>query len=242
MQDFLLIHGSCHGAWCWRDVLPRLREAGHRATAIDLPGHGTDATPASDVTLELYARAILAAIDAPVTLVGHSMAGYPITLAAELAPAKIARLIYLCAYVPRPGLSLGDMRRDGPSQPLLPAIRRSDDGLTFTIDPAMATGCFYHDCPAETAADAVARLSPEPVLPQSTPIGTLVNWQGVERHYILCEDDRTIPPAYQATMSAGFPPGHVSHLPTSHSPFLAAPEALARRLIAIAEGGLRSFP
>ena len=37
MARFLLIHGSCHGAWCWRDLLGELANLGHDAHAIDLP-------------------------------------------------------------------------------------------------------------------------------------------------------------------------------------------------------------
>ncbi len=60
----------------------------------------------------------MAALDAPAIVVGHSMGGYPITAAAERAPERVERLVYLCAYVPAPGMSLADMRRDGPRQPL----------------------------------------------------------------------------------------------------------------------------
>lgn len=62
MAEFLLIHGSCHGAWCWRDVIPELEALGHTARAIDLPSHGDDRTPIADVTLDLYRDAILEAI------------------------------------------------------------------------------------------------------------------------------------------------------------------------------------
>ncbi len=235
MADFLLIHGSCHGAWCWRDVLPFLRAAGHRAEAIDLPSHGEDRTPVAKVTLDLYARAILDALPPGGVLVGHSMAGYPITAAAEVAPGKIGKLVYLCAYVPVSGLSLADMRRAGPRQPLLDAIVTAPDGVSFTIDPAKAREKFYHDCTEESVAFAVPRLCPQAIRPQATALELTGRSAGVERHYILCEDDRTIPPEYQATMSAGFAPGHVSRMPTSHSPFFAAPDLLARRLTEIAE-------
>ena len=182
------------------------------------------------MTLEGYARAILDAIEAPVTLVGHSMAGFPITLAAQMAPEKVARLVYLCAYVPVPGMSLADMRRAGPSQPLLEAIEMAPDRTTFTFRPDMVEAKFYHDCPPGTVDFAQARLCPQPVAPQATPIDALDRWAGVEKHYILCEEDRAIPPEYQATMSAGFPPGRVTRMAVSHSPFFADPPGLARRL------------
>lgn len=233
---FLLVHGSCHGAWCWRDLIPALTALGHKATAIDLPGHGDHPTPAAEATLDLYAEAILAAIDEPVTLVGHSAAGYPITLAAERAPERITRLVYLCAYVPVPGLSMIDMRRAGPRQTLTGAVHTDALGVTYRIDPDRARHCFYNDCPDAVAAYALPRLCPEPIRPQSTPLPPLARWQDVKRNYLICDDDRTIPPEYQRTMSAAFPPGTVSTLPTGHSPFFAAPELLARRLSDIAAG------
>lgn len=87
MAALLLVHGSCHGAWCWREVIPALEALGHAARAIDLPAHGEDRTPAAAATLDGYAGAILAAIGAPVTLVAHSAAGYPATPDARPAPS-----------------------------------------------------------------------------------------------------------------------------------------------------------
>lgn len=233
MARFLLIHGSCHGAWCWRDVLPELTALGHEASALDLPSHGADRTPAADVTLDLYARCITAALDAPTIVVGHSMAGYPITAAAEHDPTHIAALVYLCAYRPVSGKSLGQMRRDGPRQPLLPAIRVADG--CFTFDPSMAQDLFYHDCPPGTLDMALAHLTPQPIAPQETALTLTARSQGLPRHYIRCADDRAIPPEYQMTMAEGLPPGHLTHLDTSHSPFFAAPRALALRLDEIAK-------
>ena len=231
MPEFLLIHGSCHGAWCWDDVIPHLIAAGHKARAIDLPSHGADTTPAGDVTLDLYAKAIVDAIDMPVVLVGHSMAGYPITAAANLAPDKISKLIYLCAYVPMDCKSLADMRRMAPSQPLLDAIIVDEDRVTFSVDPTQAVAKFYHDVEPERAEWAVSKLGPQPILPQETPLSSAHN---LPRHYIRCTDDQTIPPAFQVTMTADWPEGTVTEMATSHSPFLSSPKALAEQLIAAA--------
>lgn len=232
MTRFILVHGACHGAWCWRDVLPFLNKS-HKAQAIDLPGRdGGDGT----VTLDHFAKAILAAIgDEPAILVGHSMAGFPISLAAERAPGRVRALVYLCAFVPAPGQSVAAMRRAGPRQTLAPAIRVAANRQTFTFDPERVADLFYHDCPASAAAFARAHLCPEPVLPQETPVHLTARHASVPRHYILCTEDRAIPPEYQAQMARDFPAGQVTRLPTAHSPFFAAPEALAKRLIAIAE-------
>jgi len=235
MADFLLIHGSGHGAWAWRDVIPCLEALGHTARAIDLPGHGDDRTSLEAVRLETYRDAVLSALGDRSVLVGHSMGGYPVTAAAEAAPDRVAALVYLCAYVPRPGMALADMRRAGPSQPLAPAIRRAKDGMSFTFEPAMARDLFYHDCPDEAVAFATKRLCRQPTLPQETPLDATQRAATLPRHYIICEEDRAIPPDYQETMSHGFDPACVHRLPTSHSPFFAAPDRLARLLNDIAE-------
>lgn len=230
MTDFLLVHGSCHGAWCWRDVIPALEALGHSARAIDLPSHGQDPTPAAEVTLESYARAVIEAIDGKAVLVGHSMGGYPITQAAEYAPERVARLIYLCAYVPRPGESLADMRRSASRQPLAPAIRVAPDRVTMSFDPQMAEAVFYHDCPEGTVEYALAHLCPQPMKPQSTPLDATGRSAGIPRSYIRCDDDRAIPPEFQESLTRDWPAEDVHALPVSHSPFFAMPERLAALL------------
>ena len=234
LTRLLLVHGSCHGAWCWRDVLPFLNNSRISATAIDLPGSGADTTPPGGVTLDDYARAITGALTEPTILVGHSAGGFAITAAAERDPSRVAGLIYLSAYIPATGLSLADLRRAGPSQPLRGALILSDDRLSYRVEPAAARRLFYHDCPDDTASWAVSRLGPQPVLPQSVPLALSSNSQGVPRHAILTTEDRTIPPLWQARMAGGLPETCITTLPCGHSPFFAAPQDLARRLIAIA--------
>jgi pimeloyl-ACP methyl ester carboxylesterase len=234
MAEFLLIHGSCHGAWCWRDVLPALRGLGHGVRAIDLPGHGADATPPDQVTLDAWADAILAAIDTPVVLVGHSMAGFAIAAAAEKAPEKIARLVFLCAYLPRGGMSLVEMRRQAPTQPLMHAIDKSPDGKSFTIRDDCLHDVFYHDCPEGTLQFARARLCAQVIAPQATAIRLGAAFDGVAKSYVVCADDRTIPPDYQRRMSAGLARADVVEMSCAHSPFFADPEAVARHLHAMA--------
>jgi pimeloyl-ACP methyl ester carboxylesterase len=235
MARFLLIHGAAHGAWCWHAVIPALDALGHAARAIDLPSHGDDPTPVATVTLDDYARAILDALDRPAILVGHSMAGYAITRAAEIDPTGIERLVFLCAYTPWDGLTLSQMRREAPSQPLLPAIRTDPSGAFFSFDPAMVPDLFYHDCALSDASFALERVCPQARAPSETVVALTDRSQRLPRSYIVCSEDRAIPPAFQRRMAARFAPGDVTELPTSHSPFLSAPEALAARLDAIAQ-------
>lgn len=242
MAHFLLVHGSCHGAWCWDAVIAALGDLGHAATAIDLPGSGDDPAPRAGVTLRACAEAVLEALEGPTILVGHSAGGYAIAAAAERAadrPAArakpagtIAALVYLCAYRPQSGLSLVQMRRAAARQPLRGTFRLADGCYTF--DPAMLEDRFYHDCPPGTAARAAARLTPQPLLPQETPLVLTAASAAIPAHYILCTEDRAIPPEHQQAMAADLPPGRVLRLPSGHSPFFSMPGRLASLLAAIA--------
>ena len=146
MSDILLVHGTCHGAWCFRDVIPALEALGHNARAIDMPSHGEDATPVADVTLDSCAQSIVDALGDNTVVLGHSWGGFPITRAADMAPEKIARLIYLCAYAPWDGYSLAEMRRAAPRQPLMHAVVKSEDGKKL------------HHRPCQSARRVLSRL------------------------------------------------------------------------------------
>lgn len=233
MADFLLVHGSCHGAWCWRDLIPALQERGHTVRAINLPSHGSDATPIAEVTLESCRDAVLDASTPDTLIVGHSWGGYPISAAAEHDPGAMRGLIYLCAYVPISGLSMVEMRKRAKRQPLLQAVVRSDDGLSYVIDPEKVPGLFYHDCPKDRVLYAQPRLCPQAIKPQDTPLDLSDRFHGVPKSYIRCADDRTIPPEYQEEMTADWPTERVHVMSSSHSPFFADPQGLARLLTRI---------
>lgn len=236
MAEFLLIHGSCHGAWCWDQTIAALAALGHNARAIDLPGHGADPMPPEDVTLDDYARAIDAALERPTHVVGHSMAGIALSAAAELAADRIASLIYLAAFPPLAGKSVVDMQQMYPDQPLRAAIRVSEDRKTWWPDPAAGRDRFYHDVPEAVARAAMARLTPEPMAPQLTRIEAAAA-RSLPRHYILCEEDHSVATGLQELFTADWQGGTVVRMPGSHSPFLARPEALARVLAGLADQG-----
>ncbi|WP_375698108.1 alpha/beta fold hydrolase [Pseudophaeobacter sp. TrK17] len=234
MTDFLLIHGSCHGAWCWRDVIPALEAQGHTARAITLPGHDDGRDPAT-VTLQETAEAIVAAASPETIVLGHSWAGYPITAAAEIAPKALRGLIYLCAYVPVSGQSLIDMRKAGPRQTIGSAAIKHPNGASYTIDLAEAPRLFYQDCPAEAVTYALPRLCAQPILPQETPLELTDASQNTPKAYIRCTNDQTIPPEYQAQMVADWPRNTVHEMQCSHSPFFADPQGLAALIGQIAK-------
>ncbi len=233
MARFLLIHGAAHGAWCWGDLQAELAALGHEARAIDLPSHGSDPTPPEQVTLGDYARAIVDALEPGTILLGHSMGGYPITLAAEAAPAQISALIYLCAYTPWPGKTIAHMGRLGGHHTMRGMAEMANDRRSFTYLPEAADK-FYQDCTEAQRAAALARLSRQPVAPLTTAF-TPHRALTLPRHYITCLQDRAILPAQQAEMAAHFPAAHRHEIDTGHSPFFAAPARLAQILHNIAK-------
>src|SRR3974390_3927769 len=101
-----LVHGAWHGSWCWDRVVPELAARGVTARTLDLPSVGG----ASGENLSSDAAAVRKVIDAqrgPVVLCGHSYGGMVISLAAATSQ-RVARLIYLCAFVPEERQSLGN--------------------------------------------------------------------------------------------------------------------------------------
>lgn len=227
MADFLLVHGSCHGAWCWRDLIPELTTFGHAARAIDMPSHGSDPTPIADVTLASCRDAVLAACTPDTIVVGHSWGGYPISAAAEAAPDALRALVYLCAYVPQSGLSMIEMRKRAPRQLIGDAVEKSSDGLSYSVLPDRVQGLFYHDCPREVVRYALGRLCPQAIAPQATPLDVGENFDRVPKAYIRTTDDRTVPTEYQAQMAECANPGLSLTIDSSHSPFFSHPEHLA---------------
>lgn len=233
MARFLLIHGSAHGAWCWRDLVPALGALGHEAVAIDLPSHGNDPTPPEEVGLENYVEAILSATDSPVIAVAHSAGGVAMTQAAERVPDLFLRLIYLCAYRPEDGDSVASMRRTWPDQPLMEAIARDPGGATFSFNER-AEEKLYHDCPPEAVEFALAHLGPQAIRPQEDPVHLEGRAHALPQSYIVCTEDRAIPPDFQRKMASALPETHVHEMQASHSPFLSDPQGLARLLDEIA--------
>src|SRR6185295_12685632 len=101
-RTFILVHGAWHGAWCWKKLTPLLEAGGVRVIAPDLPSMGADITPPNVITLDYWARFIADIVERepePVTLVAHSRGGIVASRAAELAPERIRRIVYVAAYL-----------------------------------------------------------------------------------------------------------------------------------------------
>jgi pimeloyl-ACP methyl ester carboxylesterase len=222
MTHFVLVHGAFHGGWCWEAVTTLLTEAGHTVVAPDLPGAGDDDTPLEEVTLASATELVvqtLRSLDEPAVLVGHSMGGVVITQAAAQAPELVSHLVYLAAFCPAHGESLLDLTGlpEGASGEVQANMTVAGEPPVATFDATKAQHVFYHDVPADTAQQATDRLGPQPLAVFATPV-SLEGAQLPPHEYVICTEDRAIPPELQRLM-AERSPARVHELPAGHSPF-----------------------
>jgi pimeloyl-ACP methyl ester carboxylesterase len=240
MSTYLLIHGDWHGGWCWNRIAPLLRQAGHHVLAPDLPGHGQDRTPLSALTPQSSLHFLLELLDAQdeqVILVGHSSGGVLLTLLAEQRPEKIKLLVYLSAFLLPPGVWPRALAGQDTESLLPSALLVDQERRVVTVKPEAAREVFYADWTDEDAAWATSLLVPEPLRmkapeempPQSMPAN--IPEISLLRVYISCLQDRALGPLLQQKMYTATPCQKVYTLPTSHSPFLSAPDQLAACLL-----------
>jgi len=124
VPTFVLVHGSGTNSYYWQPVLRELGLRGHRAVAVDLPGHGlgayfpesyqspqdldrlrTEPSPIAKVTLGDFAAHVVGVVrqarrNGPVVLVGSSLGGATLNAVANQVPELIAHLVYASAFCP----------------------------------------------------------------------------------------------------------------------------------------------
>lgn len=229
---FVLIHGGLHGAWCWFHVVAALEARGYPAIAIDLPGHGERLRERASP--DAYADAVVDVLSSGDVLVGHSLGGLAITLAAVRSAPMLHRLIYLAAIVPENGKAVADALNTDDAG-LGDMISPTPDGLGYQVtDADAARALFYHDCPQDVARAACARLTPQQFAPLVTPVHFSDQvLRQIPASYIRCMVDRCVATPIAELMAArlGIDPVLFN---SSHSPFLSRPEDLAELLIELA--------
>lgn len=227
MARFLLLHGACHGGWCWELVAPLLQSAGHQTTAPDLPCSDLDAG------LNATADAAVAALEGDVddvVVVAHSLAGLVAPLVAQRVPLR--RMVMLAGIVGAPRASLEslaaqDADRD---QPLGGDDIEVDGDHRFRFSPEGARRVLYHDCPADIADAAIARLRFQRSM--WTEVAEFDAWPTVETVSITCAEDRVVNPAWSNRVARERLGVEPVELPGGHSPFFARPADLVGVLLA----------
>ncbi|MDP5228146.1 MULTISPECIES: alpha/beta fold hydrolase [Arthrobacter] len=235
MTHFVLVHGAFHGGWCWSDIVAGLDAKGHTAVAPDLPGSGDDPTPVSEVTLESAAARIveeLKAEDGPSVLVAHSMGGIVMTQVAAQVPELISKMIYVTAFRPVDGESLLALAGlpEGAGDGVQANSTVAGDPPVVIFDMTKSHEVFGTGVPADIAQAAAERLTPQPASLFATPV-SIAGAQLPPTEYVICTQDRAIPPALQELMAARAPEATIHRLDTGHSPFYSAPEELLEILL-----------
>ncbi|MDQ4501344.1 alpha/beta fold hydrolase [Sinomonas sp. ASV322] len=228
MTHFVLVHGAFHGGWCWSEVAAGLTQKGHAVVAPDLPGSGDDHTPVEGVTLESAVDRIIEALkasDEPSVLAAHSMGGIVTTQVAAQVPELISRLVYVTAFRPVDGESLLDLTHlpEGAGDGVQANISVAGDPPVATFNLEKANEIFGNGVPAHLAQQAVAKLTPQPLSLFATPV-SLGGAVLPPTEYVICSEDRAIPPALQELMAARTPSARIHRLKAGHSPFYSHPQ------------------
>jgi pimeloyl-ACP methyl ester carboxylesterase len=222
MSEVVLVHGAWHGAWCWAQVVDELDALGVSHDAVELPLTGLvdDAATVRDAIESAVERA-----GPGVVVVGHSYGGVVISQAAAGVDG-VGRLVYLAAFMTDEGedeLSIMTAHES----PVLGAVLVTEGGAA--IDPAQAPALFYGDSDAATVAKAVSLLRP---MRGGGRLEGAPAWQSIPSTYVVCTEDRALPPAAQREMATRA--DAVVEWPTDHSPFLTRPAELAALIAASA--------
>lgn len=234
---YVLIHGAYHGGWCWDRLIGELEARSAAAVAPDLPGHGRDPGWLFDQTMDAYVARIVQTIDAAdnsVILVGHSMSGVTAHLAAAQRPDRVARVVYLTAYIPAPGESILHCLK-GDTASFAEVSRTDVDGINAINVKSESLGRdFYQDASPRELGWVQDRLQ----LQSPTPFRHVADYDpatiaGVPKAAILCLRDRAISAPHQRFMAerAGCDP--ILEIDSDHSPFVTHPAELADLLLSI---------
>jgi pimeloyl-ACP methyl ester carboxylesterase len=228
MSVFALIHGSMHGAWCWRDLVPELERLGHRAVVMDLPCEDASAGLAE------YADTIEAAVGeaSDVFLVGHSLGGRSLPVVASRRP--VSRMIFLCCTpTPLDAIDSTAFAEMVTEEYASARFEERADG-TRRMAPESAIGAFFHDCPPETARWAAESLRWQGPKPLSIP-SPVKRWPETPMDIVLTRDDRAVRFDWALGEARRWLESREPVvLPGSHSPFLSRPAELAEVLARIA--------
>ena len=230
MTTFALIHGAWHGAWCWDPLVSELERRGHRAVAVDLPCDDPAATTMDNA--QRVADSLAGDPSDDVVVVGHSLGGITAAVIPLLRPVR--QVVFLCALMPRPGRSLGEVMGSEPDTTTaafnaLP--RHVGEGGSVTWDPEVAGPFFYRACPPETIAWAAPRLRTQVWTTTREPC-PLDQWPDCELTSIVCTDDELLTPAWSRRIARNVLHVTPLELPGGHFPMLGIPSHLAETLTA----------
>src|SRR4051794_37972268 len=110
----VLAHGIGNDRESYRFVVPQLVAAGYRVAAVDIRGSGESSAEWPSYTRTDIAGDLIAVVrhlGGPAVLVGHSISGGAVTIAAAQAPELVEGIVELAPFTRKMSISLGGMLR-----------------------------------------------------------------------------------------------------------------------------------
>jgi pimeloyl-ACP methyl ester carboxylesterase len=227
VKNIVLVHGAWADGSSWTKVVPLLEERGLHVVAVQNPLSSL----ADDVAAT---KRIIDAQDGPVVLVGHSYGGAVISEAGN--NPKVARLVFVAAFGPDTGESVGTTAKDFAPAPVGPEVKPIEDGFLVLTRKGVIED-FAQDLTAGEKQVLFATQAPT----SGSVFGASMSdaaWRHKPSFYVVAENDRMINPEYER-FAAKRMGAKILALPTSHVPMLARPKEVAA-FIAEAAAGNRS--
>lgn len=223
----VLVHGAFAESASWDGVIERLHGAGIDVFAA--------ANPLRSVTDDAaYLRDVIAGLDGPVLLVGHSYGGMVITEAAADNPNVIG-LVYVAAFAPDSGESAFQISTLHPGSTLgeaLSAYPVSTGGAELAIRVDAYPQQFAADVPLPVAGKMARTQRPvtEYALREGLPTSTPA-WRTVPSWFVLAELDHNIPVAVQRDLAVRAGARGVREIEgASHAIAVSRPDAVAESI------------
>jgi pimeloyl-ACP methyl ester carboxylesterase len=221
-DGYVLVHGGCHGGWCWDPIVSRLDRP---ALAVDLPGRNGD--PAGFRTTSLAdwvasaGEQMAAFTPRRVVLVAHSLGGVTATALAQELPERIHAIVLVSCIVPAEGQTVAATLAGERYQALF-----RDDGGFWPPAPDAAKNSLLNGVPDTIADPWVARLVPEPSPPFLAPV-SYRRMPDVPITYVSLSRDQGLPPIMQQQMIANLGITDVVSIESCHNVMVSEPDALA---------------
>jgi len=239
MATYVLVHGGGHGGWCYQRVAKLLRDAGHDVYTPTLTGLGERAhLLGPHVDLDLHVQDVVAVMHYEdlhdVILVGHSYGGMVITHAADRAPDRVGRLVYLDGSTPRDG----DCSLDAGPRPLFEAARaagRVVDGVELVLFPGADPMGNFGVTDPDDVAWMNSKLTPHPWKSFEQPL-YFTNPEGLRAipdYHIVCA--ASLPHRDPELMERARSAGRLWAIDTGHDLMITEPKAVADALIEVAQ-------
>ncbi|CAH1424138.1 unnamed protein product [Lactuca virosa] len=252
-KHFVLVHGACHGAWCWFKLKPLLEAAGHRVSAYDLSASGTNTKVIQDVaTLADYSMPLLEFMatippEKKVVLVGHSLGGMNLALAMEKFPEKISIAVFLTAFMPdtvhTPSYVFDQYNKSTPPEAwldtqFLPYNNENESETSMFFGPDFLSLKLYQHCSNEDLELGKILIRPGSLFLKDLAAAqqfTKEKYGSVKQAYVICDEDKAIKEKFQRWMIEINPVVEVKKLNgVDHMPMLCDPKQLSVCLLDIA--------